>query len=328
MDVRIEQQTNPVSDEVSALIAVVRPILEALLFGLKADVVQEVGGYDNVKLKMLPRLYRRGDGDIGLCFEYAVHAAIRDGNNDVLSRIETALRKCKIRGSGTESLLFAVEKSGKLDLVHSVKEALTDDSRLLAGTRGQPMKLKRHIDLVAAAFHRPTARLALPKSVSGLWKADLFVGSRQRDKWVGTTVKVNASQLRAVKGLRVGIVPSRQGKSDAVRTDDVKNLIVCPMPFDGSFMELFYTGWRIVQQFVEADAQVPKEAALPQPHERQVARELAIRREFGVREVVEVLAPQSQPELLISSQEQVSEDAQKAGTSIAETMLAPVPQRQ
>lgn len=316
---------SPVSDDVSALISVVRPILEALLFGLKADVVAEVGGYEKVKIKMLPRLYRRGDGDIGLSFEYAVHAAIRDQNGDVLNRIESALRKCNIRGTGTESLLFAVEKSGKLDLVHSVKEALTDDSRLLAGTRGQPMKLKRHIDLVASAFHRQTARLALPKSVSGLWKADLFVGSRQQDKWVGTTVKVNARDLRAVKGLRVGIVPSRQGQSDAVRADDGRNLIVCPMPFDGSFMELFYTGWRIVQQFVDADAQVPKEAALPQPHERHVAKELAIRREFGVREVVDVLGAQSQPELLTGRQQQVSEDAQKQGESITETMLAPIP---
>ncbi len=73
MKVRLQTQVNPIADEVSALISVIRPILEGLLYGLKADVVAEVGGYDSVKLMMLPRLYRRGDGDIGLCFEYAVH---------------------------------------------------------------------------------------------------------------------------------------------------------------------------------------------------------------------------------------------------------------
>ena len=73
MKLRLQTQVNPISEEVSATIAVVRPILEGLLYGLRADVVAEVGGYRNVKIKMLPRLYRRGDGDIGLCFEYAVH---------------------------------------------------------------------------------------------------------------------------------------------------------------------------------------------------------------------------------------------------------------
>ena len=73
MKLRLQTQVNPISEEVSATIAVVRPILEGLLYGLSADVVAEVGGYRNVKIKMLPRLYRRGDGDIGLCFEYAVH---------------------------------------------------------------------------------------------------------------------------------------------------------------------------------------------------------------------------------------------------------------
>ena len=67
MQLRLQFQQSPVADEVSAITAVVRPILEGLLYGLKADVVEEVGGYENVKLKLLPRLYRPGDRDCGLC---------------------------------------------------------------------------------------------------------------------------------------------------------------------------------------------------------------------------------------------------------------------
>jgi hypothetical protein len=51
---RIEYQRNPVADDVSALFAVVAPILQGLLYGLKADVVAEAGGREQVKLKMLP----------------------------------------------------------------------------------------------------------------------------------------------------------------------------------------------------------------------------------------------------------------------------------
>jgi hypothetical protein len=230
MELRIQRQVQPIQSEVAALISVIRPILEGLLYGLKADVVAEVGGYNAVKLKMLNRLYRKGDGDIGLCFEYAVHTAIKNRDPLIAERIDDALRLCNIRGREPNSLLFAVEKSGKLDLVDSVVQNLTDGSQLLSGTRGRPVKLKRHIEQVASAFRRPGARLALPQSISGLWKADLFVGDTREDNWVGTSVKVNANDLRAEPGLRLGIVPTRQGRNDRVRKDDAKNIIVCPVP--------------------------------------------------------------------------------------------------
>ena len=81
MLIRQERQLNPVDDEVLALTAVVRPILSGVLYGLKADVVAEIRGYENVKLKLLPRLRRPGDGDIGICFEYAVHDAMNNKGN-------------------------------------------------------------------------------------------------------------------------------------------------------------------------------------------------------------------------------------------------------
>jgi len=326
MELRIQRQINPIQSEVAALISVIRPILEGLLYGLRVDVVSEVGGYESVKLKMLNRLYRQGDGDIGLCFEYAVHDAIKKRDPLIADRVEDALRLCNIHGQNMNSLLFAVEKSGKLNLVDSVIQNLTDGSQLLYGTRGRPVKLKRHIEQVASAFKRPSARLALPQSISGLWKADLFVGDTRQDNWVGTSIKVNANDLRAEPGLRVGIVPTRQGRNDQVRKDDAKNIIVCPIPYDDSFMQLFYAGWRIVQQFMAADARIPNEDRLPLPHEREVARSLAMRRESTILAVVEVLEAESQKRLIESATvtpntvATVQQDAQQ----IADSVLAPV----
>ena len=286
----------------SALTAVVRPILEGTLYALRGDVVNEAGGYGSLKLKMLPRLYWQGDGDCGICFEWAVHDAISDGNPLIIERIDDALRQCNVPGSDRSSILFGAEKSGAVQIIETAAQRLTDDSRLLSGSRGQPVKLKKHINMVAAAFRRPTARLALPYSISGLWKADLFLGCADSDRWVGTTVKINERALQGAKGLRVGIVPARQGTSDAVRKDDGRNLVLCPLPYDGSFMEIFYRGWGIVQQFIASDASVPAEVALPQPADRQVAKYLADRREFPVLEVIEALSPVSQPELLVPRQ--------------------------
>jgi len=100
VQLRLDYQNNPVADEVTAVTAVVRPVLEGLLFALKADVVAEVGGYPQVKLKMLPRLYRPGDGDIGVCFEYAVHDAVKRSEPTVAERIHDALSTyCHVPGS-------------------------------------------------------------------------------------------------------------------------------------------------------------------------------------------------------------------------------------
>ena len=299
MQLRLQYQQNPVADEVSAITAVVRSILEGLLYALKGDVVAEVGGHDRVKLKLLPRLYRPGDRDVGICFEYAVHEALNRREASVVERLHDAMSvHCRIPGVEPASILFGLEKGGALNLIDTVKGKLTDDSRLLVGERGQPIKLKRHIDSIAAAFRKRSEPIPLPSSISGLWKADLFVGHTDSDRWVGTTVKINPAQLEGARGLRIGIVPEREGTSDAVRRDDARNLIICPLPHDGAFMEVFYKGWGVVQQFLFADAQLPKEVSLPRSAERQVARYLNDRREFPVVEVIEALRPLAQPELL------------------------------
>jgi len=325
MEIREEKQRNAVADEVSALTAVVRPILEGTLYALKADVVEETGGYGQLRLKMLPRLYRRGDGDCGICFEWAVHDAISRGDALIVERIDDALQRCRVPGSERSSILFGAEKTGAVQLIQTAEERLTDDSRLLAGTRGQPVKLKKHINMVASAFRRRSSRLALPYSISGLWKADLFLGCTDSDRWVGTTVKINENALESGKGLRVGIVPTRQGARDAVRKDDRRNLVICPLPHDASFMEVFYRGWGIVQQFIAADAKMPGEVRLPLPADRQVARYLVDRRAYPVVQVIEALGPLSQPALLEPRQFTADIVLRRAEQSTTGAVVTPVP---
>lgn len=298
MEIRSEKQLSTVADEVSAITAVTGPILTGILYSLKGDVATEAGGRADLKLKMLPRLRRPGDGDCGICFEYAVHDALNRQEPAVVGRIYDALAQCKVPGQEVASILFGAEKTGSQQLIDTAADRLTWDSSLLSGSRGRPVKLKRHLYTAAAAFRRPAARLNLPQSVSGMWKADLFLGSPDADRWVGTSVKFNAAALEGAPGLRIGLVPSREGSSDRIRLDEKKHLVVCPLPYDGSFMEVFYLAWEVVQQFLAADAQVPHEVSLPRPAQRQVARYLADRREYGVLDVVRALVPLGQPELL------------------------------
>jgi len=323
--IQSEVQKSPVADEVSALTAVVRPILKSLLYSLKTEVVEQVGTHAELKLLMLPRLYRHGDGDCGICYEYAVHDALQNGEATVLERVWDALRMCKVPGSDLESILFGIEKKGASQLIATAEEVLTDDSRLLTGTRSQPPKLKGYLNVIAAAFRRPTTRLSLPTSINGLWKADLFLGTTDKDRWVGTTVKINPQQLEGANGLRIGIVPASQGSSDRIHKDEQRNLIICPLAYDGAFMEIFYSAWSIVQQFINADAKMPKEVNLPIPSHRQVARELVQRRDFAVEDVIDALTPLAQPHLLETNP--ISKPiAQKGeGEMLLDGLISPVP---
>lgn len=323
--IRVEKQLNQVGDEVSAIIAVIRPILYGLLHALKHDVVQEVNGYENVKLFMLPRLYRPGDGDCGICFEYAVHDAIRRGDHPIIEKVNDSMRRyCRVPGTETSSILFGAEKSGAIQLLETAENLLTDDSRLLTGEQAQPIKLRRYINMLSAAFRKPTTRLALPYSISGLWKADLFLGMRDTDRWVGTTVKINPRHLEGARGLRVAIIPSQQGRNDRIQMDYSKNLVVCPLPYDGAFMELFYVAWGIVQQFIAADAKLPNEVSLPIASHRMVAKLLADRREFPLCDIIDSLAPLAQPELLDSTETQNQVDLFSDVIPEVNTVIAPI----
>jgi len=121
------------------------------------------------------------------------------------------------------------------------------------------------------------------------------------------------------------IVPAHEGESDAIAKDESKNLIVCPLPYDRSFMQVFYQAWEVVVQFLASDAQVPREANLPRPPSRQVARYLEDRRAFPVEDVIEALEPLSQPHLL-RTQETAAEITEQRSRRTETSLLAPMPQ--
>ena len=255
---------------------------------------------------MLGRLRKESDGDIGVAFEYAIHEAVQRNQAAVLERVTDALRLCNIRKGNPASILFAIEKQGAKQLIGTDLELITENSRALSGRQGQPVKLKKYLNQLAAAFRRPTTKPNLPQSINGLWKADLFLGSPEPDHWVGTSVKIKRSRLEAAPGLRIAIVPDSSSRSDTIFRDEAKNLVVCPIPHDASFMEIFYDGWRLVQSLCTSDFKMPPDAAIPSPLLREVARVYAERRDYPVGEVLDVTAPFAQPHLLETTTESVA----------------------
>ena len=98
MQLLSEIQISSIESEVLARISIIRPILTGLLMGIKQEILDELGGKNEIKLKMLPRAYRPGAGDIGFCFEWAIHDAVKRKDPMVMERLEDAARKCRMPG--------------------------------------------------------------------------------------------------------------------------------------------------------------------------------------------------------------------------------------
>jgi hypothetical protein len=292
-------QQEDISNAVMAKFAMVAPVFEAILYSVAMDRVERLGGYEKWTLRDLAREFREGDGDTGICFELAVHEAIGSRNHLIWPLISEVLEEfCGISG-GASSILFGPEKEGRIPILESVQNSLTDESLIYLGNRGRPPKLKRHIPEIFKAFHRSDARESLPRSINGLWKADLFVGNPQVDKWVGTTVKVNSEALVGAEGLRIGIYP-KASRRDVPRKDEKLNLIRLPLPYDLAFMELFYKSFFLVRSFLRSDARIPSEVELPDAEDRYIAGELQQRRNFPLLAVLDAIRGMSQSSLLVS----------------------------
>lgn len=326
MEIWEDRQKNPVADDVSALVAVTGPIIADVLRSVSAEVSNAFGERDRLPLKMLGRLRKEAAGDCGIAFEYAVHDAVNSRDPIVVERVADALDKCGIARGDPASILFAMEKSGAQELISTEPSLVTDNSPMLLGEGGRPVSLRDSLSAIGAAFRLPGALLNVAQSIRGLWKTELFFGSADVDRWVRASVGISQVLLLAgAREPRIVVVPSMAGHSDAIRLDEQKNIVFCPVPHDGRFMQIFHEGWNIVQALCARNFEMPGSDDIPSPVHREVARIYAERREFPILEVVEATRKFAQPELLTTSTEVVPNV--QFGTSAApatSTIITPI----
>ena len=295
------QQCMPIADSVGAKFAMMIPIFRATLYSLARDRIQRLGGLDVISLHDLSREFREGSGDVGICFEHAVHNAIERQDILITSLASELLEShCGIQG-GVQSLLFGPEKDGVIPIAQSVHDSLTDEATVYLGQPGRPPLLKRHIPQLIQAFRSARYREQLPRSIKGLWKADLFLGNGAAGVWVGTTVKINEAHLEGAEGLRFAIYPQLNIR-DTPRLDERLNLIRLPLPYNQAFMELFYKAFYLTRAFLRADARVPMPVYLPDAEDRLLADELEKRRDFSMHDIFGALGNMAQADLLVQSE--------------------------
>jgi hypothetical protein len=325
MEIWEDRQKNPVADEVSALVAVTGPIITGVLRSISDEVTNTFGERDKLPLKILGRLRKEGGGDCGIAFDYAVHDAVISREPVIAERVTDALTKCGVPAGEPASILFAIEKSGAQELISTEPRLVMDNSPVLLSEGGRPVSLREHLAAIGAAFRLPGALLSLAQSIRGLWKTELFLGSADRDQWVSAGIHVSSPPPDAAKAPRIAIVPTMTGHSDAVTKDEQKNTVICPVPRDGSFIQIFHEGWQIVQALCASDFEMPEPSDISSPVHREVARIFVERRKFPIVEVIQATRMFAQPGLLTSSTEVVTNVS--FGTTAApatSTMITPI----
>lgn len=97
-------------------------------------------------------------------------------------------------------------------------------------------------------------------------------------------------------------------------------------PHDFSFMQTFHEGMRIVQALDANDFTMPKDAEIPDPMHREVARIYVERRDFKVSEVLDAVLLFAQPGLLETNTEDLYMTAfDSVVDAETNTMLGPLP---
>src|SRR5262249_44471764 len=136
MEIREGRQSNPVADEVGALVAVTRPVIAGVLHSISEEVVNAVGERGRLPLRRLGRRRKLGAGEWGTTFGSAVRDAVISLELVVAERVADAVNKRRIERGNPTSILFAIEKSAAQQLISTEVGLITENSRVLSGQPG------------------------------------------------------------------------------------------------------------------------------------------------------------------------------------------------
>ncbi len=294
------RQRAQLGDRGRATLALAGPILASLLMSINHERADDAkNGRSGILLCQLAYFLKTDDdGALGDAFEYAVHQSIRACDRGVVDPLFEVLTVNEVPDDTIDSIFFARDKQGDVVLIDPDPHLVGEKTLIIPGQNQDPLFVHDHLPTIEKALKSAKHRRELPASIAGFWKADLLIGNCKEDVWLGATVKSNRTKLEKAPGLTVGIIPSRPGTIVVPQWNPQLEMWVVEVPYDNAFMELFSCSWRLVTEFLKADAKVPKVRDLPDSEDRRNAAILAGLRRLTVLDAVGVLAGQAQADLV------------------------------
>ena len=274
------RQRAQLGDRGRATLALAGPILASLLMSINHERADDAkNGRSGILLCQLAYFLKTDDdGALGDAFEYAVHQSIRACDRGVVDPLFEVLTVNEVPDDTIDSIFFARDKQGDVVLIDPDPHLVGEKTLIIPGQNQDPLFVHDHLPTIEKALKSAKHRRELPASIAGFWKADLLIGNCKEDVWLGATVKSNRTKLEKAPGLTVGIIPSRPGTIVVPQWNPQLEMWVVEVPYDNAFMELFSCSWRLVTEFLKADAKVPK---VPGPRRCSVLPGSAVNRRGG-----------------------------------------------
>jgi hypothetical protein len=269
------------------LLKVALSCLEAILFSQPHWLLEEEGGTGKVRLRKLCRVFNsKHQGLRGICFEHAVHVAIRDGDDYLAPFVRSVIEQFCGLGGQITSVHFAPEKNNVQGSVAVTVASIGDETTLFLEKGLVGPKLKQYVQQLALALYNESERDKLPREILAAPKTDIFVLSVTDNVAAAATLKLNPSAIEAGPGLTVAMYPEDADRAEQPRFDKKLGLLRVPLPYK-EFCELFGVAYNMVVTYLtEQDGQTPSWQIMPNSDHRFVCQEFERRLEKSVVDVI------------------------------------------
>lgn len=205
---------------------------------------------EDMSLSQLSKAIREHPGRFGICFEHGIHYGIAHRMQPMYGYVSATLRAMFGWDWPIESILYGIEKRSPDAVLSKFDELFGEDPVLI--TRCNPGTALTK-DLLTR-LRKPKEWSSLPDDLSGLFKTDLFLGSREHRLWTSVSVKSIGSSVEERPGLALAIYPAEkkyEGKiGDVVAWSMGRVTLHLPIPTEDSFMKDFHTAFRTVSYLV------------------------------------------------------------------------------
>lgn len=138
----------------------------------------------------------------GYALEYVLHSAIRSRSPVFVAPIREALDAANFDVSGNLQSILLITDRSSVALLDSLDADFAEDARIATFRPGRPPSFNKELLHTLLASGQ---RSDLPRSISDLWRADLFVGTQDGSRWVGVDVKSKVQDLKLRAGLGLAV---------------------------------------------------------------------------------------------------------------------------
>lgn len=242
-------QSNPYNQKLLSIIS----IIEAHLNLVSKEHLDTLGktNINEITLKDLGMLYSsifcKNSGLNGVCWEYAVYNGIY--YNDIYIQDLLNLSINYLSGENTFHRLNAILWGGEKENlpIDNIKENIDDEDCIW--THQGLYKFNDYVEIIYKAFRQKEFRNQLPKSMSDIWKSDLFVKKDSSNIWYAVSVKWNKNDVKHSSGLSIGIHYEHMNiqKNEINPFLEKKGFVRCSIPYAFNFGEYYACMFRFFE---------------------------------------------------------------------------------